>query len=71
MKKYHLIIIEIISRQSKKKISIKKINSLTKIVKERQIHIDLKNIKSKKNNFANLDFQKITKYNGYIKYHTR
>ena len=41
--------LEIISRQSKKKISIKKINNLPKLLKK-QISIDLKNIKLKKKN---------------------
>ena len=57
--------LEIISRQSKKKISIKKINTLPKLLKE-QINIDLKNIKSKKKNFANLDFQKIPNTMGIL-----
>jgi len=42
--------IEIISRTSKKKISINKINGLTKLLKE-QIKLDLKKIKSKKKIF--------------------
>ena len=42
--------IEIISRQSKKKISIQKINSLPKLLKK-QVILDLKNITSKKKNF--------------------
>ncbi len=57
--------IEIISRQSKKKISIKKINSLSKILKK-QINLDLENIKLKKKNFANLDFQKIPNIMGIL-----
>ena len=57
--------LEIISRQSKKKFSIKKINTLPKLLKE-QINIDLKNIKSKKKNFANLDFQKIPNIMGIL-----
>ena len=57
--------LEIISRQSKKKISIKKINSLPKLLRK-QIELDLKNIKSKKKNFANLDFQKIPNIMGVL-----
>ena len=57
--------LEIISRQSKKKISIKKINSLSKILKK-QINLDLKNIKLKKKNFANLDFHKTPNIMGVL-----
>ena len=57
--------LEIISRQSKKKISIKKIKSLTKLLKK-QITMDLKNIKLKKKNFANLNFQKIPNIMGVL-----
>ena len=57
--------LEIISRQTKKKISIKKINSLSKTLKK-QINLDLKNIKLKKKNFANLDFQKIPNIMGVL-----
>ena len=57
--------LEIISRQSKKKISIKKINNLPKLLKK-QISIDLKNIKLKKKNFANLNFQKIPNIMGVL-----
>ena len=57
--------LEIISRQSKKKISIKKINSLPKFLKKK-INLDLKNIKAKKNNFANLNFQKIPNIMGVL-----
>ena len=39
--------LEIISRQSRKKISIKKINSLPKLLRK-QINLDLKNIQLKK-----------------------
>jgi len=49
--------IEIISRKSKKKIFINQIKYLPKSVKTK-INFDLKKIKSKKNNFANLDFKK-------------
>jgi len=57
--------LEIISRQSKKKISIKKINNLSKNLKK-QINLDLKKIKLKKKNFANLDFQKIPNIMGVL-----
>jgi len=57
--------LEIISRQRKKKISIKKINSLSRALKK-QINLDLKNIKLKKKNFANLDFQKIPNIMGVL-----
>ena len=56
---------EILSRQSKKKISIKEINSLPKL-QRKQIILDLKKIKSKKKNFANLDFQKIPNIMGVL-----
>ncbi|MDA8937097.1 dihydropteroate synthase [Candidatus Pelagibacter sp.] len=48
--------LEIISRKSKKKISIKKINSLPKFLRIK-INLDLKNITSKKKSFANLNFE--------------
>jgi dihydropteroate synthase len=57
--------IEIISRTSKKKISINKINGLTKSIKE-QIKFDLKKIKSKKKNFSNLNFLKIPNIMGVL-----
>ena len=57
--------IEIISRKSKKKISIKKINSLSKHLKK-QINLDLKKIKLKKKNFANLNFSKIPNIMGVL-----
>ena len=57
--------LEIISRRSKKKISIKEINSLPKLLRK-QINLDLKNIKSKKKNFANLNFQKIPNIMGVL-----
>ena len=62
--------IEIISRTSKKKISINKINDLKKSLKE-QIKFDLKKIKSKKKEFFKFKFFKNTKYNGGIKHYTR
>ena len=57
--------LEIISRQSKKKISIKEIKDLPKLLRQ-QINLDLKNIKSKKRNFANLDFQRIPNIMGVL-----
>ena len=57
--------VEIISRKSKKKISIKKIKNLPKLLKK-QIISDLKNITSKKKNFANLNFQKIPNIMGVL-----
>jgi dihydropteroate synthase len=57
--------IEIISRKSKKKISIKKISSLPKLLRK-QINLDLKNIKSSKKNFANLDFKMIPNIMGVL-----
>ena len=51
--------IEIISRKSKKKISINQMNSLPEILKK-QIILDLKKITSSKKSFANLNFQKNT-----------
>jgi dihydropteroate synthase len=48
--------VEIISRKSKKKVSLKNIHKLPKLVKK-QIFIDLKNIKTNKKNFANLNFK--------------
>ena len=59
--------LEIISRQSKKKISIKEINNLPKLL-SKQINLDLKNIQLKKNNFANLDFKKIPNIMGCLLY---
>tara|TARA_A100001011_G_scaffold354197_1_gene396400 strand:+ start:168 stop:1220 length:1053 start_codon:yes stop_codon:yes gene_type:complete len=49
--------IELISRNSKKKIKINRLSNLPKILKK-QITQDLKNITSKKKNFANLNFNK-------------
>ena len=57
--------LEIISRKFKKKISINKINDLPKLIKK-QINSDLKNIKTKKKNFANLNFQKIPNIMGVL-----
>ena len=57
--------LEIISRRSKKKISIKEIDNLSKLLRK-QINLDLKNIQSKKKNFANLNFQKIPNIMGVL-----
>ena len=57
--------IEIISRKSKKKILINNLNNLPKLLKIK-IRFDLKNITSKKNNFANLKFQKIPNIMGVL-----
>ena len=57
--------IEIISRSSKKRIHIKKINSLNKLLKK-QVLSDLKKIRLKKKNFANLNFLKIPNIMGVL-----
>ncbi len=57
--------LELISRKSKKKISINKLNSLSKPLKK-QIILDLKNITSKKKNFANLNFSKLPNIMGVL-----
>jgi dihydropteroate synthase len=57
--------IEIISRKSKKKISIKKISSLPKQLKK-QVNLDLKKIKSQIKNFANLNFKIIPNVMGVL-----
>jgi dihydropteroate synthase len=57
--------IEIISRTSKKKISINKINGLTKSLR-RLIKLDLKKIRSKKKNFSNLNFLQIPNIMGVL-----
>ena len=57
--------IEVISRQSKKKISIKKINNQPKLLRK-QIYLDLRNIKTKKKNFLNFNFQKIPNIMGVL-----
>ena len=58
--------IEIITRNSKKKIFVNQIKYLPKLIK-RKINSDLKKIKSKKKNFSNLDFKKIPNFLGEIK----
>ena len=57
--------IEIISRSSKKIIHINKVNSLSEQFKK-QIIPDLKKIRSKKKNFANLNFLKIPNIMGVL-----
>jgi dihydropteroate synthase len=57
--------IEIISRKSKKKISINNLNRLPKLLKK-QIALDLKTMTSKKKNFANLNFNKIPNIMGVL-----
>jgi dihydropteroate synthase len=57
--------VEVITRKSKNKISINKINKLPKFLKK-QILSDLKIITSKKKNFSNLNFQKIPNIMGIL-----
>ena len=57
--------IEILSRVSKRKISINDINSLDKSLKK-QIKLDLKKIKSKHKNFSNLNFLKLPNIMGVL-----
>ncbi len=57
--------LEIITRKYKKKIFIKKINSLPKLLRQ-QVRLDLKKIKSKKKNFSNFNFQKIPNIMGVL-----
>ena len=57
--------IEIITRKSKKQISIHQIKNLSKKIKSK-INVDLKKIKSKKNNFSNLYFQNIPNILGVL-----
>ena len=57
--------IEIISRTSKRKISINKINSLAKSLKK-MIKIDLKKIRTKKKSFSNLNFIQIPNIMGVL-----
>ena len=61
--------VEIITRKSKKKISISKINSLSKSLKK-LIKLDLNKIRSKKK-FFKFKFFTDSKYNGSIKSNTR
>ncbi len=57
--------VEIISRKSRKMISIKNLNSLSKTLKKKII-LDLKKIISKKKNFANFKFQEIPNIMGVL-----
>jgi dihydropteroate synthase len=57
--------IEILSRNSKKKIHIKEIKNLSKNLKKK-IKSDLKIITKKKNNFSNLNFKKIPNVMGIL-----
>tara|TARA_B100000900_G_scaffold310374_1_gene269121 strand:+ start:159 stop:1211 length:1053 start_codon:yes stop_codon:yes gene_type:complete len=57
--------VEIITRKSVKKISINKIKFLPKNLQEK-IYADIKKIKSKKNNFSNLNFTKIPNILGVL-----
>ncbi len=57
--------IEIISRNSKKRISLSDINNLSKLLKK-QILNDLKKIRLKKKNFANLNLLKIPNIMGVL-----
>jgi len=57
--------VEIITRKSRKKISIDQIKNLPKTLKIK-ITNDLKKIKSKKKNFSNLDFKKIPNILGVL-----
>ncbi len=57
--------IEIITRNSKKKIFVNQIKYLPKLIR-RKINSDLKKIKSKKKNFSNLNFKKIPNIMGVL-----
>ena len=57
--------IQIISRKSKKRISIKELNKLPKLLKK-QVTIDLKKITSKKKNFSNLNFKRLPNIMGVL-----
>ena len=57
--------IEILTRNSKKKIFINQIKYLPKILRVK-INLDLKKIKSKKRNFSNLNFKKIPNILGVL-----
>ncbi len=57
--------IEIITRKSKKKISINQIKYLPNDLKKK-IYVDIKKIKSKKKNFSNLEFKKIPNILGVL-----
>ena len=57
--------IEIITRKSKKRISINQIKYLPKNLRNK-INLDLKKINSKKKNFSNLNFKKIPNILGVL-----
>ena len=57
--------IELFSRKLKKKISIKKLNSLPRLQKK-QVKKDLKTLTSKRKNFANLQFLKLPNIMGIL-----
>ena len=57
--------IEILTRNSKRKIFINQIKYLPKILRVK-INLDLKKIKSKKKNFSNLNFNKIPNIMGVL-----
>tara|TARA_B100001109_G_scaffold193312_1_gene159853 strand:- start:119 stop:505 length:387 start_codon:yes stop_codon:yes gene_type:complete len=57
--------VEIITRKSKKKISINQIKQLPKNLKKK-INSDIKKIKSKKINFSNFNFKKIPNLLGVL-----
>jgi len=57
--------IELISRKSKKQIPINRLSSLPKLLKK-QVNLDLKNITSRKKNFANLNFLKLPNIMGIL-----
>ncbi len=57
--------IEILTRNSKKKIFINQVKNLPKLIRKK-INFDLKKIKSKKKNFSNLNFKKIPNILGVL-----
>ena len=57
--------IEIITRNSKRKIFVNQIKYLPKLIR-RKINSDLKKIKSKKKNFSNLNFKKVPNIMGVL-----
>ena len=57
--------IELITRKSKKKISINKVSSLPRLIKKKVLS-DLKNITEKKKNFSNFNFLKLPNLMGVL-----
>jgi len=57
--------IELITRKSKKKISIHKVSNLPRLIKKKVLS-DLKNITEKKKNFSNLNFLKLPNIMGVL-----